>query len=162
MTTTTQSPLAVAARAEAISGLGASFKRVMVAVRRLRGRDTQRPGTPSFAQYQLLFALADGDGLSTGELAAAAELSPATVTQMLDALVEHGFVERSRSSHDRRIVTCSLTREGRSLIAGRRALLEQSWQEALTDFPTEQLELSAAVFDRIAAMFDEFDADAHE
>ena len=52
-------------RAEAIASLGSSFKRAMVAVRRLRGRDTQRPGTPSFAQYQLLFALADRDGLST-------------------------------------------------------------------------------------------------
>ncbi len=85
MSATTKAPLAEAARAEAISGLGASFKRVMVSVRRLRGRDTQRPGTPSFAQYQLLFALADGDGLSTGELATAADLSPASVTQMLDA-----------------------------------------------------------------------------
>ena len=80
---------------------------------------------------------------------------------MLDALVEHGFVERSRTSRDRRIITCSLTGEGRSLIAGRRAMVEQSWQEALTDIPTDQLELSAAVFERIAAMFDEFDADAH-
>ena len=160
MSPSTKAPLAEAARAEAISRLGASFKRAMVAVRRLRGRDTQRPGTPSFAQYQLLFALADRDGLSTGELAAAAELSPATATQMVDSLVEHGFVERSRTSHDRRIVTCSLTGEGRGLIAGRRAMLEQSWHEALLDIPTDQLELSAAVFDRIAAMFDEFDADA--
>ena len=161
MSATTKAPLAEAARADAISGLGASFKRVMVAVRRLRGRDTQRPDTPSFAQYQLLFALDDGDGLSTGELAAAAELSPASVTQMLDALVEHGFVERSRTSRDRRIITCSLTGEGRSLIAGRRAMVEQSWQEALADIPTDQLELSAAVFERIAVMFDAFDAEAH-
>jgi DNA-binding MarR family transcriptional regulator len=157
---TTKTPSVRAARAEAIVRLGASFKHAMVAVRRLRGRDTQRPGTPSFAQYQLLFALADRDGLSAGELAAAAELSPATVTQMLDSLVEHGLVSRSRSSHDRRIVSCSLTAAGRGLIAERRAALEQSWVAALTDIPDDQLELAAGVFDRIAAMFDEFDADA--
>ena len=85
----------------------------MVAVRRLKGRDTHRPGTPSLAQYQLLFVLADRDGLSSRRARFAAELSPASVTQMLDSLAEHGFVTRSRSSPDRRVVTCSLTDAGR-------------------------------------------------
>ena len=156
----TKAPPAAAARADAVVRLGASFKRAMVAVRRLRGRDTQRPGTPSFAQYQLLFALAEGDGRSTGELAAAAELSPATVTQMVDSVVELGLVTRNRSSQDRRIVTCSLTEAGWSWIAERRATLERRWLEALADVPTDDLAVAAAVFDRIAAMFDEFDAEA--
>jgi len=146
-------------RAEAITTLGQSFKRTMVAVRRLRGRDTQRHGTPSFAQYQLLFSLADRDGLSSGELAAAADLSPATVTQMLDSLVELGLVTRTRSSTDRRIVTCSLTDAGREHIGVRRATLERCWHEALADFSVEELERAGAVLDRIAGMFDSFGGD---
>ena len=43
-----------ATREDAITRLGASFKRVQVALRRLKGRETHRPGSPSFAQYQLL------------------------------------------------------------------------------------------------------------
>jgi len=150
---------ALSGRAEAITTLGHSFKRTMVAVRRLRGRDTQRHGTPSFAQYQLLFALADRDGLSSGELAAAADLSPATVTQMLDSLVELGLVTRTRSSTDRRIVTCLLTDAGREHIAVRRAAFERCWHEALADFSVEELERAGAILDRIAGMFDGFDAD---
>jgi DNA-binding MarR family transcriptional regulator len=148
------------ARDEAVTRLGASFKRAMVAVRRLRGRETHRPGSPSFAQYQLLFALDDRDDLSAGELATAADLSPATVSHMLDSLVELGFVTRDRSTHDRRVVTCSLTSEGRKLIAQRRALFESRWADALGDVRTADLAAAAEVFDRIAAMFDDFDADA--
>jgi DNA-binding MarR family transcriptional regulator len=154
MSTTTLSE-----RAEAITTLGQSFKRTMVAVRRLRGRDTQRHGTPSFAQYQLLFSLADCDGLSSGELAAAADLSPATVTQMLDSLVEFGLVTRTRSSTDRRIVTCSLTDAGREHIRVRRAMFERCWHEALAAFSVEELERAGAILDRIAVMFDGFDGD---
>jgi DNA-binding MarR family transcriptional regulator len=149
-----------ATRDEAVTRLGASFKRAMVAVRRLRGRETHRPGTPSFAQYQLLFAMDDRDEMPAGELAVAADLSPATVSHMLDSLVEHGLVSRNRSTHDRRVVTCSVTGEGRKLIATRRAHFEERWAEALADVETADLAVAAEVFDRLAAMFDDFDADA--
>jgi DNA-binding MarR family transcriptional regulator len=148
---------AVATREDAIAQLGASFKRVQVALRRLKGRETHRPGSPSFAQYQLLFTLADHDGLSSGELATAAELSAATVTQMLDALEERGLVARGRSAYDRRIVTCSLTDAGRAVIAERRATFEGVWKEAVADLETRNLEIAAEVFDRIATIFDGLD-----
>jgi DNA-binding MarR family transcriptional regulator len=146
-------------RHEAITRLGSSFKRAMAAVRKLRGRETHRPGTPSYAQYALLFALAERDGLSSGELAVAADLSPATVTGMLDSLAELELVTRSRSSSDRRIVTCSLTDAGRETVAVRRAVFEERWNEALADFDPAELATAAAVFERIATMFDGIDAE---
>ena len=146
-----------AARQEAIQGLGQAFKRAMVAVRRLRGRETHRPGTPSFAQYPLLFALAERDELSNGELAVAADVSAATVTGMLDSLVELALVTRSRSSIDRRIVTCTLTEKGRRHVSERRAIFESRWDGALAEFSPAELATAAAVFERIAAMFDSFD-----
>lgn len=154
MTTT-----AVPSRTEATEALGRSFKRAMVAVRRLRGRETHRPGKPSFAQYHLLFALSDSDGLSSSELAQAADLSPATATRMLDSLVDQGLVTRVRSESDRRIVTCSLTDHGREVIAERRALFQGSWEGALAEFSTAELAVAAAVFDRIATMFDGLSGD---
>jgi DNA-binding MarR family transcriptional regulator len=155
MTTT-----AAHSRTEALEAVGHAFKRAMVAVRRLRGRETHRPGAPSFAQYQLLFSLADRDGLSSGELAQAADLSPATVTQMLDSLVERGLVTRLRSETDRRIVTCSLTDSGRDVIAQRRAQFQGTWDDALSEFSVAELAVAAAVFDRIAGMFDGLSGDA--
>jgi DNA-binding MarR family transcriptional regulator len=147
----------LAARQDAIAQLGNSFKRTMAAVRRLRGRETHRPGTPSFAQYQLLFALADRNGLASGELAAACDLSPASLTGMLDSLVEHGLVTRKRQNTDRRVVTCFLTGEGRRLVADRRAEFEGRWDDALAEFSPAQLALAASVFERIAGMFDALD-----
>ena len=149
------------AREQALLQLGTSFKGALAAIRRLRGRDSQRPGELSFAQYHLLFGLADHDELSTGELAAAADLAPATVTQMLDSLVAMKLVDRVRSERDRRIVACSLTARGQELIAERRAYFELLWHQRLQEFSTAELLTAATVVDRLRAMYEEFDAHAH-
>jgi len=146
-------------REEAIAQLGSAFKGAMAAIRRLRGRDTHRHGELSFAQYHLLSGLAEHDKRSAGELALAAELSPATVTQMLDSLAEMGLVERTRSERDRRVVDCSLTIHGRELLTKRRALLEQRWQTELAVFSTQELATAAAVLERLHALYDDLSTD---
>jgi DNA-binding MarR family transcriptional regulator len=145
------------AREESLQRLGAAFKGMMGAVRRLRGRDTQRAGELSFAQYHLLFGLSEESALSTSKLAVAADLAPATVTQMLDGLVAMGLVERTRSEEDRRVVACSLTDRGRELIGEKRAHWEQRWRRAMSEFSTEELATAAAVVERMRAMYEEID-----
>jgi DNA-binding MarR family transcriptional regulator len=142
-----------AERADALEQLGRSFKGVMGAVRRLRGRETHRPGELSFAQYSLLFGLGDGGELSVRELALAADLAPATVTQMLDSLEAVGLVERVRSQRDRRVVLISLTGRGAELVATRRARFEPLWREALAEFDEDELLIAASVLDRLREMF---------
>jgi DNA-binding MarR family transcriptional regulator len=146
-------------REEAIAQLGAAFKGTMAAIRRLRGRDTHRHGELSFAQYHLLCGLVEHAERSAGELALAADLSPATVTQMLDGLAEMGLVERTRSERDRRVVNCSLTTRGRELLTERRAHLEQRWQTALAEFSAKDLATAAAVLDRLRALYDDLSGD---
>ena len=140
-------------RTEALEQLGRSFKRAMAAVRRLRGRETHRPGELSFAQYGLLFGLADGGELSVRELALSADLSPATVTQMLDGLDATGLVERVRSLRDRRVVMISLTGHGAAKVAERRARFEPLWRAALAEFGEDELHCAAAILDRLGALF---------
>jgi DNA-binding MarR family transcriptional regulator len=127
----------------------------MAAVRRLRGRETHRPGELSYAGYGLLFGLAKGNTLSARELAEMAELSPATVTQMLDHLAAAGLVERSRSETDKRIVLTSLTDRGRAVVEDRRARMEPRWRAALGEFGEDELLAAAAVLDRLALLFEE-------
>jgi DNA-binding MarR family transcriptional regulator len=146
-------------REEALGQLGSAFKGAMAAIRRLRGRDTQRHGELSFAQYHLLCGLAERDELSAGELALAADLSPATVTQMLDSLAAMGLVERTRSERDRRVVNCTLTKRGRELLTERRAHLEQRWQTELAEFSTQDLVTATAVLDRLRALYDDLSTD---
>ena len=142
-------------RAAALEEVGVSFKAAMAAVRRLRGRETHRPGELSFAQYSLLFGLAEGGTLSARELAQAADLAPGTVTEMLDALAAAGLVERVRSETDKRIVLTSLTDRGQAVVAARRARYEPRWRDALKEFSEDELATAAAVLSRLAELFDD-------
>jgi len=133
--------------------LARSFKAAMVAVRRLRGRESQRLGELSYAQYSLLFGLASEPELSASRLAAIADLSPATVTQMLDHLEQAELVTRVRSAHDKRVVLVALTESGRRLVAQRRAHLQPRWDAALAELSDAQLMTAAAVLDRLGELF---------
>jgi DNA-binding MarR family transcriptional regulator len=149
------SAVSTGGRAATLDELGRAFKGVTAALRRLRGRETHRPGEPSYAQYSLMFSLAEGDELPAGELALAADLSAATVTQMLDGLASAGLVRRVRSERDKRVVLVSLTDRGRAVVEARHALFEPRWRAALADFSDDDLRTAAAVLDHLRTMFDE-------
>lgn len=140
------------ARTETVGTLAQSLKRATAAMRRLRGTDTHRPGAVSHAQYVVLFELLAGE-LAAGELAAVADVSPASMTQMLDRLANAGLVERTRSQTDRRIVVSRLTKAGRAACEERRAALEPLWHEMLADFSTSELDTATAVLDRLTEIF---------
>jgi len=163
VTTKTAAPArrrpASAAHRAAVSDFALSFKAAMGAVRRLRGRESHRPGELSYAQYGLLFALAQRGECSASELAGLADVAPATATQMLDHLAAGGFVERVRSVLDRRIVLVSLTARGSELVAARRARYEALWARELADFSLEELHTATAVLARAGAVFVEIAAE---
>jgi len=132
-----------------------AFKRAMAAVRRLRGRETHRPGELTDAQYGLLFCLRDESEMSVRDLACAADLSPASVTEMLEGLAAAGLVERQRSDRDRRVVLTSLTDTGRELVEERRARFEPRFRAALEGFSQDELVVAAAVLDRLRDLFEQ-------
>lgn len=135
--------------------LGRAFKGAMAAVRRMRGRETHRPGELSYAQFGLLFALSDGEPRSSRELALAADISPATAAEMLDGLAASGLVKRIRSAEDKRIVHTSLTDRGKDLVNERRAMYEPRWRAALSQFTEEELVSATRVLDALRRMFDD-------
>jgi DNA-binding MarR family transcriptional regulator len=153
-------PMRQVERQVQLDQLARAFKRVFRNLRRLRGRDTHLGcGEVSHAQFELLIELYERGPLSASELAGAAQLTPATVTQMLDHLAASGHVERARSEADRRIVVSSLTVLGRRKVQGKRALWQDRWEHALADLDDEQLRVATAVLDRLAAIFDDATTD---
>ncbi len=142
--------------------LARSFKASMAAVRRLRGRESHRPDELSDAQYSLLFCLRAHADLPSSELAIAADLSPASATEMLDGLAAGGLVTRERSQRDRRVVLTSLTDRGRRLVEERRARYEPRWRAALAEFSDRDLAVAAMVLDRLRGLFDELAAERGE
>jgi DNA-binding MarR family transcriptional regulator len=144
------------ARDQIMSDLGTAFKGVFRTLNRLRGRDTHLAGAElSHAQFELLIELDERGGLPAGELAAAARLTPATVTQMLDHLAACGHVERVRSETDRRVVVSRLTPQGKRKIEAKRRAWKERWEQALRDVSPEELVAATRVLERLAAMLEE-------
>lgn len=140
--------------------VGMAFKRAMVAVRKLRGRETQRAGQLSYAQYGLLHGLAGGCEVSARDLAVQTDLSPATVTQMLEHLEAAGLVTRARSEHDRRVVLSVLTDRGAAVVAERKLQMESRWKDALEECSDAELAAAAKVLHRVADLFELLSQDA--
>jgi DNA-binding MarR family transcriptional regulator len=144
----------VAVLSPELTALGAAFRYLFRAVSRMKGRDTHLAvGEISHAQFELLIELDERGELSAGELAAAARLTPATVTQMLDGLASSGHVERARSERDRRVVVSRLTAKGRQRIEEKRAVWQGRWEEALDGISERDLRSATRVLQRLGAMF---------
>ena len=155
MSATTRSPDPAAAT-PAVTQIAQAFKSVAAAHRRLRGRERRHPGDLRDAQYALLFWLhQEPDPMSLRDLADRAELSGAAATEMLDGLVEAGLVLRARSETDRRVVLHSITDQGHTVVAERRARFEPRWQAAFAEFSEEELRATVAVLTRMRQFFEE-------
>ncbi|GAA1218628.1 hypothetical protein GCM10009665_05710 [Kitasatospora nipponensis] len=63
-------------------------------------------------QWRVLRALADGEGRAMGELAQTLVIPQASLSRVVDALADSGWVYRRQSSQDRRRITAHLSRRG--------------------------------------------------
>ena len=139
-----------------LNDLGAAFRRVFRSLNRLRGRDTHLGGSElSHAQFELLIELDERGELSAGDLAAAARLSPATVTPMLDHLAECGHVERVRSETDRRVVVSRLTPQGARKIEAKREAWRSRWEAALEGVDADELRAATRVLELLGSVFED-------
>jgi MarR family transcriptional regulator, organic hydroperoxide resistance regulator len=132
------------------------FVELLGAERRLRGREKKcGPGDLTTSQVRALFKI-DIEGETTaGDLAKSADLSPASVTAMLDHLERDGIVARRRADHDRRVVMVSLTEEGRTLVQARREAWRARAAQALEGVAEADLHAAADVMRRMAALLDD-------
>src|SRR5580704_2001852 len=139
-----------------VAALGMAFRRVFRSLSRLRGRDTHLGGGElSHAQFELLMELHERGELPAGELAAAARMSPGSVTQMLDHLAECGHVERVRSPTDRRVVVSRLTPQGRGKIEAKHAAWKGRWEQALAGLELAELQAATRVLTRLGEMVEQ-------
>jgi DNA-binding MarR family transcriptional regulator len=132
----------------------AAMAELFAAERRLRGRDPHRPGELSAAQVRALFQLERGEACTAGELAKRAELSPASMTAMLDQLERSGMIERRRSDKDRRQVIVSLTEAGSAALKAKRELYEARTAEALGGYDEKELDAAIRVMRSLAELLD--------
>ena len=119
-------------------------------LRFLRREDAQSGITG--AQLSVLSVLAYGGPQTLSALAAAEQVKPPTMSQMVSALEALDFV--TRKPLDRRSVEIALTRKGRQLLeAGRRRRLARLTR-ALDGLPAEQIDRLAQAAGLIVAITD--------
>jgi MarR family transcriptional regulator, organic hydroperoxide resistance regulator len=161
--TATKKPAAgeKAERERQLTALGVAFREADRSLRRLRGRDTHLdPGEVGHSRFELIALLNDMGPMPAGELAAAAGVSAATVSQTVDRLEADGYAERVRSDADRRVVLVALSRQGQERLAEKRALWRKRWRRALAEVETGELEVAARVLARIGDVFADPDTPA--
>jgi DNA-binding MarR family transcriptional regulator len=141
-------------REAALEELRLALQEMLGAHRRLRSRDSRLTGAVGFAHYRLLSELRREGALTASHVAQAADLAPATVTEMLDALVTAGLVERQRDTDDRRVVRVSLTLLGRREYDATRARFTKAWEQELSDLDPDALKGATVVLERLAQFFD--------
>lgn len=146
----------VATDTAAAEAVRTALVELMGAERRLRARDQKcGPGDLTQGQIRALFTIDVKGEATAGELAKTAELSPASMSTMLDNLERDGIVERRRSATDRRVVVVTLTESGRALLAEKRERWRARGRTALAGVSDEHLLAAADVMHRMAAMLDE-------
>lgn len=141
-------------RSARLSELADTLQGLLAAIRRVRGRESQQREALTFAQWRLLRPLAEEDELNATTLSRAAELTPATVTAMLDQLVTAGIVERTRCDADRRVVQNRLTPAGRAAWRAKEDELRDKWTCALADLTDDELEVGAHILTQLRGYFE--------
>jgi DNA-binding MarR family transcriptional regulator len=71
----------------------------------------------TYTQYIVFLVLWENDGVSVRELGQRLYLDSGTLTPLLKKMEEAGFVKRTRSAEDGRVVLVHLTEKGRALRA---------------------------------------------
>lgn len=136
-----------------------AFDAFAQAVRRARGATTQGDnGTLTLSQYALLQALATRDEARVRDLAVEAGITASTATRILDALERRGIILRSRSAHDRRSVTVTLTDFGREALGHQDGWLRGRQRAFYATLPDVEQELAPDLLMRLAALIDELAA----
>jgi DNA-binding MarR family transcriptional regulator len=119
-------------------------------LRRLR-REDARTGL-SGPRLSALSVVVFGGPLTLGELAAAEQVRPPTMTRLVRALEARGLVAREPDAHDGRVVRLRATAKGRTLMAAGRARRVRALAEGLRtlDVPdVTVLEQAVTVLERI-------------
>jgi DNA-binding MarR family transcriptional regulator len=142
-----------------VEAFTAALDDFMRALRTARGRFNRAPLVPelSASQFHLLEPLATSPGpLPMSALADAAGVAPPTASRMLDSLVKRGIAERTPAQEgDRRRVEITLTAEGRTLVAAKRAIIARTREQVFHSLSPGERRAASRLLHSLAAAIDD-------
>jgi DNA-binding MarR family transcriptional regulator len=102
------------------------------------GLEEGLPLTPT--QRVTLFEVLEAEPVRLNDLADRLGVSPPTASRAVDALLEHGLLERAPDPADRRAVRISVTDRGRSIVDERKARVLAAFLPAVATMPAADQE----------------------
>ena len=112
------------------------------------------------AQLLILQSIQNMGEFSIGEISKKISLSQATVTSILDRLVDKGLVYRERSTEDKRKVHAYLTEDAVALIKDAPAPLQEQFTKQFEALNEWEQSMMISSLQRIAQMMDAEEIDA--
>lgn len=103
---------------------------------------------------KMVIILAQQGPQKASTMAELLRITSGAVTGISDRLIDLGFVERSRSEYDRRIVMLSVTDEGRKLVDHVMEMRERIMFKLYDGFELDDIEKATDIFIRMAANLD--------
>lgn len=91
------------------------------------------------SEGHLLYMIAEAQPVSLKKLADSMHLTPGAITQLVDSLVEAGFVLRASDKHDRRVTVVSMTPEGARKFAAMRQYKEEVFAKFIGELSDKEL-----------------------
>jgi DNA-binding MarR family transcriptional regulator len=101
------------------------------------------------AQGRIMFALWQQDGVPIQELAQRTSLGKSTLTSMLDRLEDIGYVTRTRSGEDRRIILIQRTAKDRALQEAYERVSDEMSALYYRGFSTSEIQAFEGTLERI-------------
>ena len=101
-------------------------------------------------QIGVMFQLSKGLARTPQELSRALAYDSGSMTRMLDRLEKKGFIARTRSEQDRRVVEVDLTDAGRAIAAQLPTVCGSVMAEVLSPFSMDEVETLIRLLSRIA------------
>ncbi|HSC46967.1 MAG TPA: MarR family transcriptional regulator [Gammaproteobacteria bacterium] len=105
-------------------------------------------------QMLCLREVSERGSLTTGDLARAIALSPATLTGILDRLEMRGLVSRERRPEDKRRVLVSLTAMGKEMSQELPSPMQERFGSKLAALPAEEQAVIRRALDKMADMME--------
>ncbi|WP_157264978.1 MarR family winged helix-turn-helix transcriptional regulator [Azohydromonas aeria] len=110
------------------------------------------PHELTHGQWMPLFVLLKAGGAATtAQVARQVSIDPGAATRMLDRLEKKGFITRSRSTEDRRVVNVALTEAGRQAAGEVPKVLSQVLNEHLAGFSFDEWQTLLSLLRRMLA-----------
>lgn len=103
----------------------------------------------TFSQWTTLVALHDGRITNSSDLAHNICHDAGSLTRLIDQLEKRGFVTRTRSETDRRVVTLTLTARGRDVVEALAPRVMHFWNGLLAGFTHQEVDMLINLLTRL-------------